>query len=521
MKKLQVIMGITAIVLSCVSTNSVLALSKSTEVATKSGPVVGVQAEDGVEMFLGIPYAAPPVGDLRWKSPQPVAPWSEPLVADSFGPACPQKRGAKIVEGTNEDCLRLNVWTPNTKPTKKLPVMVWFHPGSFSINSGNRWVGKNLAKLGDIIVVSMNYRLNVFGFLALEELNAENSSHPTSGNYGLEDQILSLQWVQENIANFGGDPNNVTIYGESSGGMSVTTILVSPKAKGLFHKAITASGPSAAVNKPMATAVKEGAQRLSLLDCPKGDGFLACLRSKSADEVEQAIPPEGGLSGLTWAPVSDNIFLTDSPATLFKQGKAPKDIPMLYLVTKDEQMLVMSGNKLMDIDEDTHKEKVAGLIKSKSDLEKVLKQYDASKYPSPVYALADVLTDRDAKCAIRNEIRDLSKSGVEVYMSHFMAGRDEVPIMKPLGAYHTIDVEFVFFVDEGDEGLNEAEKVLSRSMISYWSSFAHTGNPNATAAGVAWPKYNMESNEQYIEFDTDNISVSNNLFPQCDFWDNL
>ncbi len=520
MKKLKVVIGITAIFLAFFSPNWAFALSKATKVSTESGPVVGVQADNGIDMFLGIPYAEPPVGELRWKAPQPIAPWSKPLTADNYGPNCPQKRVDKVASGTSEDCLRLNVWTPDVASTEKLPVMVWFHPGSFSINSGNTWGGKNLAKLGNVVVVSMNYRLNVFGFLALEELKAEDSNHPTAGNYGFEDQLLSLQWVQQNIAKFGGNPNNVTIFGESSGGMAVSALLVSPKAKGLFHKAITQSGPSAAVDRSMEQAIKEGNERLSPLGCEKEDGFLACLRSKSADEVQKAIPPEVGLSGIAWTPVNDNIFLADSPADLFKQGKAPKDIPVLYLVTKDEQMLMVNGQNMMDIDEKTYKKVVTGLIKPKADVKKVLKQYKASKFQSPAYALGAILTDRDVKCLIRNELRDLSKSGVDVYMSFFMAGRD-IPSVKALGAFHTVDVDFVFFSDEGSFGLNEAEKVLSRSVISHWASFAHTGNPNAMATGVAWPKYDMQSGEQYIEFDTDNISVETKLFPQCDFWDAL
>jgi len=519
MSNLKVVKTIAAALLLSVST-SAAALSNTSTVSTTSGPVTGVQADNGVQMFLGIPYAEPPVGDLRWKAPQAIKPWTEPLAADAYGPVCPQKRGAKIVEGTNEDCLTINVWTPNVAPEKKLPVMVWFHPGSFSINSGSTWGGKNLAEEGDVVVVSMNYRLNVFGFLALEELKAEDPNHPTTGNYGLEDQILSLEWVRDNIANFGGDPENVTIFGESSGGMSVSALVVSPKAQGLFHKAITQSGPSKAVDKSMEQATKEGAERLSTLGCEKGDGYLACLRSKTTDEVEGAIPPEGGLSGLMWTPVNDNIYLADSPADLFEAGKAPKDIPILYLVTKDEQMLMVNGQDKMGIDEKEYKALVAGLVEA-DDLDKVLEEYAPAKFESPAYALGAILTDRDVKCLIRKELRDLSKSGSNVYMSHFTAGRDEIESVKKIGAFHTIDVDFVFLTKEGSFGLNETEQALSRSMISQWSSFAYTGNPNAMAAGVAWPKFDMTSDEQYIEYDTDGINVKSKLFPHCDFWDNL
>ncbi|MCI5116357.1 MAG: carboxylesterase family protein [Candidatus Electrothrix sp. LOE1_4_5] len=516
-KKIQHLMIVVSVVTFCLFLNhQAHALSA---VQTQTGSVVGVQAKNGVQMFLGIPYAKPPVGSLRWKSPQPADPWTV-FMANKYGPSCPQKRVDKVVEGTSEDCLTLNIWTPDSTQDKQLPVMVWFHPGSFSINSGSTWSGENLAKEGNVVVVSMNYRLNVFGFLALEELKAEDPNHPTTGNYGFEDQLLSLKWVQENIANFGGDPSNITIFGESSGGMAVSALLVSPKAKGLFHKAITQSGPSKAVDKPMDQAIKESNEQLSKLGCQKGDGFLACLRSKSADEIESSIPPEVGLSGLTWTPVNDKIFLDDSPADLFEQGKMAQGIPVLYLVTKDEQMLMVNGQDMMDINEKAYKDTVADLIDSKADTKKVLEQYAASKYSSPAYALGAILTDRDVKCLIRKELRSLSKAGANVYMSYFTAGRD-IPSVKPLGAFHTVDVDFVFLTKEGGFGLNEKEQVLSRSIISYWSSFAYTGNPNAMASGVAWPKYDMEGNEQYIEFDTDNISVEKDLFPQCDFWDAL
>jgi hypothetical protein len=269
----------------------------------------------------------------------------------------------------------------------------------------------------------------------------------------------------------------------------------------------------------MEQAVEESNERLSGLGCQEAEDFLACLRGKSTEEVQSILPAEGGLSGMSWTPVNDNVFLADSPADLFAQGQVPKDIPVLYLVTKDEQMLLINGQGKMDMSEEEYKNTVTDLIKS--DVDKVLAQYDTVKYPAPAYALGDILTDRDVKCPIRHELRNLSKAGVNVYMSYFLAGREDIPSVKDIGAFHTVDVDFVFFTSEGSFALNEREKVLSRSIISHWTSFAHTGNPNATAAGVAWPKYDMASNERYIEFDVKKIKATQTLFPQCNFWDSL
>ena len=500
--------------LSLVFSNSACSLS-GTE--TESGLVTGIKAKNGVEMFLGIPYAKPPIGDLRWKSPQPVDPWKTPLVADKYGAPCPQVRGGKIDPKGNEDCLTLNVWKPKgASSDSQLPVMVWIHPGSFSINSGATWGGKNLSDIGNVVVVSLNYRLNIFGFLALEGLKKESKDGIT-GNYGFEDQQLALQWVQKNIANFGGDPENVTIFGESSGGMAVCAHMISSKSKGLFHKAIAESGPCATLSKKMDTSVKEGTERVAPLGCNDSEDVLACLRKKPTLDLVKALPVEANLSGVTWSPVIDNVILTDSPSNLFKLGKVGKEIPVLFLVTKDEGMLMVNGVGKMDIDEKQYSDIITNLAKSKDNVDKILAQYSASKYPTPAHALGDFLTDRDVKCVERRDIQAISKAGANAYMSYFTSGRD-IDGMKKLGAFHTVEIDFVFFSDQGSYGLTDAEKVLARSMMSYWSSFAHTGNPNATATGVSWPKV---SDNKYIVFNTNKIEVVPNMFPECDFWDQI
>jgi len=213
---------------------------KTNVVQLDSGPIIG-KVEDGVSIFLGIPYAAPPVGKLRWKPPQKIASWTQLRNSTVFGPSCPQP-DQQDTSKFSEDCLYLNVWTTAKNPDERLPVMVWIHGGAFNFGSGSlpEYDGKNLSKKG-VVVVNINYRLGPFGFLVHPLLSRE-SAHDTSGNYGLLDQIAALKWVQKNIESFGGDPDRVTIFGQSAGSRSVTLLMISPLSAGLFHRAIAESG---------------------------------------------------------------------------------------------------------------------------------------------------------------------------------------------------------------------------------------------------------------------------------------
>jgi len=472
-------------------------------------------------MFLGIPFAQPPIGELRWKSPQPVEPWSEPLVADSYGPVCPQARNGEPVEGASEDCLTLNVWTPSVEPEgEPLPVMVWLHPGSFSVNSGSTWDADDLAAIGDVVIVSPNYRLNVFGFLGMEALLNEDPDYPSTGNYGIEDQQLALKWVQQNIASFGGDPDNVTLFGESSGGMAVCVHLVSPQSQGLFSKAVNQSGPCAFINQSLEQSIALGQEIATDVGCQDAEDVLGCMRGKSTEELLAALPAETSLIGLVWGPAVDDYILPVAPSEGFAQGAVAQDIPNIMMATKDEQNLLVLFRGKMDIDEQTYQTIIADLTPSEDDLPKILEQYAASKYETPALALGDFLTDREVKCTMRNDLRALDASGVDAYMAHFTIGRPQLPGMEALGAFHTVDVDFVMFTDDGDYALTEEEATVSRSIISYWSSLAYTGNPNANASGVAWPEYDADD-QSYIEFGSEQIRAGSDLFPQCDFWDEI
>ena len=309
-------------------------------VRTTGGPVLGVPAANGsVVSYKGIPYAAAPVGELRWRAPQPPAPWTEVRKADQFGSSCIQN----IVEerkpwthefmahnAISEECLSLNVWTPARTPDAKRPVYFWIHGGGYVEGSSAVPVydGENLAKRG-VVVVTINYRLGVFGFLAHPELTKEAGR---SGNYGSLDQVAALEWVQKNIAAFGGDPNNVTISGQSAGASGVHNLVASPLAKGLFHRAIAQSGSGYAPTNPslgLSDAEKKGVAFAEA----KGAASLKDLRAMPAEKLMARIS-DG--PGSTFRPVVDDYFLTADPIAIYAQGKQ-NDVPELTGMNLDER----------------------------------------------------------------------------------------------------------------------------------------------------------------------------------------
>jgi len=312
------------------------------QVKVAQGLLEGTE-EHGMQVFRGIPFAAPPVGALRWHEPEPAQPWPGVRKADKFGPACPQGRveaDGKLGANISEDCLYLNVWTP-AKSGEKLPVLVWIYGGGFAAGRTSDPVfdGAALASKG-VVYVSVAYRVGVMGFFAHPELSAENRKlHgvAASGNYGLLDMVESLKWIKQNIAAFGGDPHKVTIWGESAGAMAVSMLTVSPQAKGLFHGAISDSGGSfGAVRTP--TAPGENLPPLAIaeqggltLAGKLGAGSLAALRAKSAGEV---MAQTRGVAGVGW-PVLDKWVIPDDQYVLYKKGKY-NDTPILVGINSDE-----------------------------------------------------------------------------------------------------------------------------------------------------------------------------------------
>src|SRR3954451_15002314 len=310
--------------------------SSAPQVKTKSGTVEGKE-EGSVRAFLGIPYAQPAAGELRWKAPVPVAKWSGVKKTTDFGPHCMQGRVYDDMKfrdsGGSEDCLTLNVWAPSNPPSKKLPVMVWIYGGGFvaGTTSEARQDGTHLAQQG-VIVVSMNYRLGVFGFMVHPEL-AKESGRNSAGNYGLLDQLEALKWVHDNIGAFGGDPGNVTIFGESAGSFSVSAQMASPLAKGLFQKAIGESGALLGASLPAATLAKTEANGVEFAKS-LGASSLAEMRAKSAADVLAAATKPGG--GIRFSANIDGYFIPQSPLEIYASGKqAP--VPLLAGWNADEQ----------------------------------------------------------------------------------------------------------------------------------------------------------------------------------------
>ena len=294
-------------------------------------------SEDGLTVYRGVPFAAPPVGEQRWRAPQPAAKWEGVKQTDKFGARCYQGgRGAPGVD-TSEDCLYLNVWSPAKSSSDRIPVLVWIYGGGFSAGATSEptYSGEKLAKRG-VVLVSIAYRVGQMGFFAHPELSAENRNH-VSGNYGLLDMISGLQWVQRNIAAFGGDPRHVTIFGESAGGIAVSMLCASPLAKGLFHGAISQSGGSFGPPRPGATQPGENMKRLADAESSgaayakrTGAASIADLRKIAADKL----PAGGRGGGMSW-PIIDGYVVPDDQYKLYSAGKF-NDTPILVGYNSDE-----------------------------------------------------------------------------------------------------------------------------------------------------------------------------------------
>ena len=459
-----------------------LALALSTAayaapVTTDHGPVAGVAA-DGVESFKGIPFAAPPVGDLRWRAPQPPAAWTAVRSADAFAPACPQHLPASWGYPDpkwSEDCLYLNVWRPATAVKgAKLPVMVWIYGGGFTIGYGGSKIydGAKLAQNG-VIVVNMNYRLGRLGWFAHPALTLEAKGGPT-GDFGLMDQIAALKCVQANIAEFGGDPANVTIFGESAGGMSVNLLMVAPSAKGLFAKAITESGLGRIPAKSLATAEAQGdafAKQIGALD-PKA------LR---------ALPVEallGGIGSVDSAdnpgPIVDGVLVPENVDKAFAAGHEAK-VPWIVGTNNYEASLFPS--RLADPEG-----QVFSLVPAPT-RPFVLKAFDDGSGDKTRIA-ANILTDKVFTEPARYLAALHEKNGAPVWRYYFgyLAEGDRA---KAPGAGHGGEIQFVFgnlgTFRGSTQTYTDADRGTAAALGAYWTRFAKAGDPNGPGQ-TPWPE---------------------------------
>ncbi|ALG07060.1 carboxylesterase/lipase family protein [Kibdelosporangium phytohabitans] len=445
---------------------------------TDTGPVRGTVTADH-QLYQGIPYAAPPVGDRRWRSPQPVTPWTAPRDATKPGPACAQSGGAGQ-PSDNEDCLYLNVTTPSRHGRK--PVMVWLHGGGNSYLSSDGFGARRLAVQGDVVVVTINYRLGFFGFLGHPDI-------PDSGAYGIEDQQAALRWVKRNAASFGGDPRNVTVFGESGGAFDVCAHVTSPLSRGLFDKAIAQSGgcsitwPNNGVihglpaSSPWISKTKAAADAVTLTK-QLGCADVTCLRGLPASAFTAI---DRGLTPV----VTGNRVLPVHPAEALSSGRFNR-VPVIWGNTRDEGRLaaatIAEPFDYPALLKAAYGEKAA----------KVEAEYPASKFGSPRLAYGAVLTDDTWAC---NQLADdrLLARRTTTYTYEFADRTAPLgyfgslfPPGFPPGAFHASEVAYLFDVPTFD--LNPEQQKLAAQMVGYWTRFAATGNPNGRGL-PQWPVY--------------------------------
>jgi para-nitrobenzyl esterase len=464
-----------------------LAVAGASAVEIDAGEIEGVRDGD-LAVYKGVPFAAPPVGPLRWREPQAVAPWTGSRTADRFAPACMQQGVSMPGEtppATSEDCLYLNVWTPAVDASAKLPVLVWIYGGGFSNGSASMplYWGDNLARRG-IVVVTVAYRIGAFGFLAHPELTRE-SVHHASGNYGLMDQIAVLRWVQRNIAALGGDPARITIAGQSAGSMSVSILMASPQAKGLFARAIGESGGffepvQLAPGFLLANAEHDGEAFARSL----GAGSLAALRQLPADKILAGQMPSGP------HPVIEPYVLPQPPYDVFAAGRQ-NDVSLLLGANAQE------ARALVDVTNVKAATFEADIAKSFGPL------------PPPLFAAYPHATDNDARRSRLDFEGDLrfrwdmwawarlqSATGKNrIYFYRF----DQSPPFPQnsaragWGASHFAELWYVFdHLDQEPWRWTSADRRVAAAISSYWVNFVKTGNPNAPGL-TAWPEFKSGS----------------------------
>jgi para-nitrobenzyl esterase len=480
--------------------------TNSVRVQTDKGEVEGAYtADQQVIAFKGIPYAAPPIGDLRWKPPQPAAKWKRILPAKDFGNHCIQSNSYPDMifhdPGPSEDCLTLNVWAPAKAKRGSLPVMVWIYGGGLLSGgtSENRQDGQFLAHR-NVVIVSMNYRLGIFGFFVHPGLTAE-SPHHASGNYGLLDQAAALAWVNTNIAAFGGDPNNVTIFGESAGSTSVSALMASPLARGLFTKAIGESGSAFPGSNP-ATESREALENrnVAFAQTAYNTSSLADLRKLSADEILHGAtakttppPPRFGIS-------VDGYFLPDSVPNIYAAGHQAH-IPLLAGWNADEARgQVLQAKTPTTIE--TFKTTAQTQFGPKA--EDFLAVYPASTDADAVLSAGDFASDQFIAFSTWRWLEAQVATGQSpVYRYRLDLGSPgDDNHLAILGAFHSDDIEYVFGTLDSRAGAKwrPEDRALSEQIGSYWTNFARNGDPNATGLPT-WPTYNEKGGWQVMHLD--------------------
>jgi len=442
-------------------------------VSISTGQLRGSLTANGGAVFKNIPFAQPPVGNLRWREPQPAKAWTGVRDATAFGPMCHQNDNKQLPH--SEDCLQLNVWTPQPPMTSSVPVMVWVHGGGNTAGSGIEALfnGEVLASHG-VVVVNVNYRLGVFGFFAHPGLTKE-SPHSASGNYGLADQIMALRWVQQNIAKFGGDPRNVTIFGESAGAGDVNALIASPLTKGLFVRVIAQSGP-AGTGLKLAQAEKRGVDFAQSLGFT-GDDALARLRGLSETELIE----KGARAGL--GITVDGWVLPEPATTIYAQGR-------------EQKVALLIGNNSQEMQPRGESGDIRQMISQRYGplADRALAAYglNGASEPQPDPENGTVMlqftTDNAFRCGTIQELiwhTGAGNSGYEYQFSRTVHGQEAK------GAPHASEIPFIFGtlpVWQNMRKYNDSDQQYAPQMQEYWTNFAKTGDPNGGKL-VKWPRF--------------------------------
>jgi para-nitrobenzyl esterase len=506
----------------------------SAVVSTDRGQVRGVETPT-VKKYLGVPYAAPPVGDLRWRPPEPAARWLRPLDASQYGNHCPQPASPFGRASTTEDCLYLNVYTPNRKlphsngkgkglAKKRLPVMFWIHGGGLAVGESDEYDPTKLVQR-DTIVVTLNYRLGRLGFLAHPALSAE-SGYQGSGDYGLMDQQAALAWVKRNITRFGGNPDNVTIFGQSAGGLSVHSHLVSPLSAGLFHRGIAQSGAYALDIPSLASAENQGSTFAQNYACTDPATVTSCMRNLSVESILATQPTTTG----SVLPNVDNNVLPVSIKQALDSG-AFNRVPVVEGITHDEFSLFAALNiefVFGELDASLYTFVVntfAATVGLHATPSAVVGQYPVSGYGNNIgRALTAIGTDALFACPARRAAQSLSKF-VPTYAYEFNdPNAPQIfigPASFPYGAYHGSEVQYLFDVPSQTTSgaLDGDQQALADSMRRYWTRFARGGDPNGGGA-PAWPRYTIANDTfQSLKPPTPAPTTGFAADHKCGFWD--
>jgi para-nitrobenzyl esterase len=480
---------------------------------TAAGTVRGVVAADH-RLFAGIPYAAPPIGSLRWQPPAPVAAWHGVRDATRVGPRCLQDPSGDPEFGrqTDEDCLTLNVWTPPVSADDaKRPVMVWIHGGAFINGSAGVYDSRWLAERGDMIVVTVNYRLGTMGFLAHPALGPAGDV----GNYGLADQQAALRWVRDNIANFGGDPDKVTLAGESAGGMSVCDHLVAPDSAGLFRAAILQSAPCQA-QFALPAAEKSSLDYAAQLGCGDPQSAAQCLRALPADRLREPVwyfkIGADALSG----PVTHTKTLPVDPITGFTEGRAAR-VPVMVGTNRDEFTLFVALQYLRLGSEYTPAQYPQLLAETFGDKAAAVEaRYPLRNYDSVPLAYSAAVTDGVFACVSDRMAGAMARTQpVYAYEFNDRAAPAPDPMRRlpfPVGASHSLELRYLFDIG-GAPRLNPAQRALSDQMIDYWAHFVSTGEP-----GPQWPAFGPAENRLSFQSDGSRVITDFDETHQCAFW---